>query len=342
MAFCQIGSGQIGCAQYNSNQANCNDPLPVVNTTGTWNETDESGNQISTWTIVNGGSSSIGATGQVSGTVDVVPITIGCPHIAYKFTGTFTPNAPVSGTPGSTSFSFTATNPNPSGSCGGNTPVASQTFSGTFTNKNNDNSNGTEQNSSGITDTISPSGPYLFVRTAIQPTGETTVYNGPDPITTTEFSFSNTLTGDNSGSNNVFYGRQVFEKSGSTPASDGCYTGTGKAYPYGPLSITGSAWNVGWTGNTTGGQLNNAPNQWGQDAMGYPPGALHYYRTNKFLPGKGLPCVATFTQSMHIITTDGTNPSADYVYYANHSMKITLSLNSVSMVRDGKTYVIFK
>ena len=312
-----ILQAQNGCPTYS---ASCNDPLPPLNLSGTWIEKDTSNHVISTWTITATGA--VDSVGDLDGTVSVAPIAQGCPNIQYTIdpdNSFITVGTNEDGDPGYTAFEAVAKNPNPAGTCQGTTPVSSRTINGKFSNKNNDNSTGSFSDG----EQISPSGPALFVRSSsgIEPTSETISSAGPDPASVTKWRFSQTLTG--ASGTNIFYGRQVYESTGTPLPNDGCYIAASKAYPYGPFVLTGSAWNVGYTAG--------APSGYGIDVIGYPIGAVQYYRQN--IPTK-LPCTGTLTQNMNILTTSGTNPASP-LHYATHTVKATISQFSVTTTKDS-------
>ncbi len=320
-----------GCG--NPPYTSCTDPVPATFISGSWIETDSA----SEWTLT-ANNASPGVAGTVTGTVLVFPIAPLCPVINYTIAAPgpsfYTPSSIVTGTEGTTTFTWVAINPNPSGSCGGSTPVTSQTFRGTIANKGNDiTTTGTYTNSGG-------SGPIaLETNLILTPTGETLSLdtqfdpNGFGPPLTpfvTQLNFIQELNDTKSydpadPNNNKFQGRQVFETANGSP-SDTCYEkalALGQTYPGGSFKINGAVWNVGWNGSGNG-------NKHGDDSIGWTTVGVNWYRTK--LPESAFPCTATIPQAMTIV---GNVPGVGNTQYATHNLSVTLTLDIVTITKDS-------
>ena len=125
------------------------DPVPATFLSGSWIQDDAS----SEWTLT-ANNGAVSTMGTVTGNVIVFPVTdpiYNCPTVTYQASGWYTPSSQIDNVTGSTSFTWTATSPSPSNTCGGYTPVSSMTFTGTIANKGNDYGFGSWSNSSGGT-----------------------------------------------------------------------------------------------------------------------------------------------------------------------------------------------
>ncbi len=322
----RVLTAQVGCES--PPFTSCNDPTPAVNIDGNanngyWTHYDATFAVISQWTVTSGFAAP-GAGATISGDVRVPSPALGCPDVHYTATGTISPSDQVDGARGSTAFSWTATNPSPSGTCGGFTPVASMNYSGTITNKSNDLGAGTWTRSDGI------SGALTLRRSFVEPNGETTIADGFGTVpgfTTSMARFRQVLTDTTVGdppdfNGNMFQGRQVFETSGG-PGADDCYDASGMMYPGGKFSIKGSVWNVGYVSTFSG-------DTWGWDTIGWPPAGVDWYRTNL----AALPCAATAPQKMNIVVN---GDSGGNIVYKQLDLHATIGGTFLQVTRDGVT-----
>lgn len=323
----------------------CTNQIPATYLSGSWIEDDSA----SEWTLT-GNNGAPDVSGSVTGSVLVFPIAPGCPVINYTVASGSSSFAPAgtSSSEGTTSFTWVATNPNPSGSCGGYTPVTQQTFSSPppylgIINKGNDTATGQYQNSGG-------SGPIsLETNLVITPTGESSsLFTYFDPngwgavgsIYRTQLnvlqSLQDTTSYDPPDPNgNKVQGRQVYEAANGTP-TDGCYNaainaGLGGSNPTQSFAINGSVFNVGW--NVASGNNGNA-NVWGPDTIGWRTPSVTWYQQN--LPDGAFPCQAVVPQAMNIVNnimlSGGPYGNQDYT---NHTLTITLTKTSVTVQDDS-------
>lgn len=233
----------------------------------------------------------------------------------------------TNGVSGFTNYHWVATNPNPSGTCSGYTPVSSQTFNGTVFNKGNDTASNNWSNSSSLSGSDS-----LETNLILTPTGENTTAGGWGAYITTAYNFVEGLVDTTSydppdPNNNKFQGRQVYE-SGTGPGSDACFNAAAKASGITPnvgqLYVAGAIWNVG--ASTSGGYTGN---QYGYDTVGYNPTQVSYYRKYPSI----LPCTTTLQQTMQVVNNVPGQPASNA--FANHTLKVTIGTNSITVQKDG-------
>src|SRR5258708_16106872 len=125
-------------------------PVPCAHCTGTW--TDNGG---AVWTVSSNNTPASYGTYSVSGSVVVPNVVFGCPSITYSVSGSISQTFGSAFARGTTSIQWTASSPNPSASCGGNTPVTSMTYTGSILNDDSDTGSGTWASSSGPTGSFS-------------------------------------------------------------------------------------------------------------------------------------------------------------------------------------------
>ena len=320
---------QIGC-EYPP-FTSCNNPTPATNVNGdtnngSWVHYSSTWGVISQW-YLSTGAVAPGGVGTISGSVRVPSPAAGCPDVYYTASGTISPSQQTDGTRGSTSFSWTASNPSPSGSCGGYTPVSSMNHSGSILNKSIDFASGTWTRSDG------QSGSLTLRRFYVEPINETTIGDGFGVtlgLTTTMARFRQVLTKDPNDppdpNSNIFQGRQVFETSGGL-VTDNCYDRSGGLYPGGRFAIKGSVWNVGYASTFSG-------NTWGWDTIGWPPAGVNWYRTN--LAPSQFPCAAVIPQNMNIVVNGDTGGN---IVYKSLYLQAVIDLTSLQVVRDNVTQV---
>ena len=243
--------------------------------------------------------------------------------VNYTASGSFSPSAITPGTGGYTTFNWVATNPNPSTTCQGYTPVPSMTFTGTIFNKGNDTGSGQWTRSDGISGSLS-----LETNLVLTPTGELLQSGGWGQTLTTELNVIQSLIDTTSydppdPNSNKFQGRQVYE-TGTGAGSDACWNAANASVgtpPFPQLQITGSIWNVG----AASGYSNNA---YGYDTIGYDPHSVSWYRTNA--PGV-LPCTTTLNQTMMIVDQI---PGFGDDQFATHTIQVTLGPNYITVTKD--------
>lgn len=309
--YVPVVNGQNECVS----PAGCTNPVPATDISyqppiNTWQDT-----YSDTWNITS-------TSGSVSGSV-VVPFPPGCSSVTFTVSGSITPSVQTDGTQGSTAFTFNASSPSPSGTCGGETPVPF-TFSGTIQNNGNDYApNTTWMNSIGggggtTTMTKSPSD---------IPTSETTRAVGfGTGYYTTVGQFRQDLNAA-SGSGDIFQGRQVFEATGFGTNYDSCwYSGS----PTGKITtVSGGAWNVGY-------YAVNPPyiltlNEWVDDYIGWLTGSVTDYQAH--WSGGGSPlCGFRLPQAMYIAITGTSGSSQNYV---NDTLGQDIYSDHVTSIRAG-------
>lgn len=296
-AFTSVGMlAQPGCGS----PGTCTNPVPVENITGTW--TDTSG---ATWTLTTSGTS-------VSGSVSVP--NAGCPTVTWSVSGSLTVPYQTDGVQGSTSFTWNASSPSPSGTCGGFTPWPSASFSGSIQNNGNDRAPGTFTSPGGsFSDTASKSADVVG--------SETTNFVGFGSYTggQTVGQFRQTLNSA-SGSSDIFEGRQVSETTGTGTAFDNCWF-PGSLVPK-FVTVQGSTWNVGY--------YSTLANYWVDDYIGWNTSQVTYYRSH--LTPSSFPCSAQIPQVMHI-ATGGTSGSTSV--YTSDTITSTIDTTTVTVSRAG-------
>ncbi len=318
-----LPSSSAGCSfgPYTS----CIDPVPATYIGGSWIETDSS----SEWTLTaNNGSP--GSTGNVSGSVLVFSNPDpSCPVVNYQVasSSSYTPSTINLSQEGTTQFTWVASNPSPNKSCGGYTPVSSQTFQGSIANKGNDTASGTFTNSSGL------NGPVALVTNLIfTPTSENLSIDGfgsPGTNGHTILQFGQTLVDSNSydGSdpnNGRFQGRQVYETAGNGTPSDSCYQDAQNLNltpPTPRFAVQGSVWNVGASGSG---------NRYGDDGVGFTQASVDWYRQH--LQPNQFPCTATISQATMIVNNI---PNYGNQQFATHTLTVTIGASNVTVSKDG-------
>lgn len=277
--------GQVGCS---SGGGVCTNPVPAVNLTRTW--TDDTS---ATWTIT---SYSYGA---VTGTVRV-------PNPVYV--------------QGYTSFTWNASNPNPTSSCG--IPAYSNmTYSGTIQNNGNDRGTGTWQRPGASGSFTTNKNPRDIPNSEI-----TNAVGFSGGYLATVGQFRQTLT-SSSGSGDIFKGRQVSEATGFGTNYDNCWF-PGSSVPKWD-KVQGSVWNVGY--------YMTLDNTWVDDYIGWNTAQVDYYRQR--LTPSSFPCGAQIPQSMYIAIS-GTSGSRSN--YKNHSVGGQIYLDRVTVNRDGVSQTAYR
>jgi hypothetical protein len=210
------------------------------------------------------------------------------------------------GQSGTTSFTWNATNPSPSGSCGGYTPVSSQTYTGTITNDGCDVAGGTWSNSSNL------SGGFSMTKPSDLPDGNPTEITNAiqwDPTYPTQADYEGAIQTSKS-----FAGRQVAEHP-TSPASDACWFQGSGVDEY---VLSGGGWFVGYLAFDS---------KYDYDIVGLTPDAITIYRKNSRTP-----CLISAPQTMSAYTR-ATLSSDDYY---NDTLYISLPDQSwVGVSRGG-------
>ncbi len=248
----------------------------------------------------------------------------------YRATGSFSPSAIANGTGGYTNFNWTASGPNPSGTCQGYTPVSSVTFSGTVFNKGNDTASNQWSNSSGRSGSDS-----LETNLILTPSGENVSSNGWGTTDTTAVNFVQSLVDTKSydppdPNANKFQRRQLYE-TGTGPGSDACFNAAkkllGSPPPLIQFYIAEAVWNVGAASGYSG-------NTYGYDTVGYDPYRVGWYRTNA---PSILPCKTTLQQNMVI---EDQVPGQVDDSFAQHTLTVTIGPASVTVTKDNLSQTI--
>jgi hypothetical protein len=303
-----FSNAQVGCPS----SGWCTNPVPAVNVAGTWIEPGV------TWNI-----SSNSMT--VSGSVVVTHPVWGCSAITYTVSGSITPASQTDSVQGSTAMNWLASSPSPSGACGGYTPVATQTMTGTIQNNGNDFAYGTWSQPAPGGGTID--GSFTMSKSPTDtPSSETTNAVGFSAgLLATVGQFRQTLNAT-PGSTDIFKGRQVSETTGSGSNYDNC-SFPGATVPKW-TGVQGSSWNVGYY--AVNPPYITSDNVWADDYIGWNTAQVNYYRTR--LTPSSFPCEANVPQAMHI-ATNGT--SGNKVNYANGQVGSKIFLNKVVVSRHG-------
>lgn len=270
---------QVGCVY----PGTCTNPVPATNITGTWTASDEN------WGVISSSTS-------VSGHVIVQSPAFGCPAVTYTVTGSISPSTQIDFTQGSTEMDWTATDPNPSSSCGGYTPVSWMNYTGTIQNDGNDLATGTWTREGG-------SGSFTLTKSPQDiPASESTRAVGfSSGWIATVGQFRQTLNAT-SGSTDIFKGRQVSEATGTGTNYDNCHF-DGSTVPKWE-TVLGSLWNVGYY--SVNPPYIYTDNEWVDDYIGWNTSQVNYYR--KLLTPQSFPCGARVPQNMYIATS-GTSGS---------------------------------
>jgi hypothetical protein len=283
VSFAQY-SGVDGC-----NPGPCANAVPCRHCTGTWY--DNLGSTLNLVTTL--------STNTASGSV-TIPGEPGCPNIVFQVSsGSLTP---IGGTypyiAGTTQVYLHATNPNPSGQCGGYTPV-NFTLNVQIRNDGCDIAAGTAQNDDG---TFYYSA-YSMAKVPDKPTGETTQFVGSWSVYPTIGQFRQTLQGTY-----PFDGRQVTEGAG-TDHVDGCFYQGAADHGYPPFRVTGAWWIIGRYATPP---LYPYSNYWIDDYVGMTTDLVTFYRQN----GR-VPCDA-YAQQVMKICTNGQGCPFTQQYFPNY------------------------
>jgi hypothetical protein len=312
--YAATAMAQSGCGT--SNWSTCNDPVPVTFLSGSWIEDDSS----SEWTLTaNNGNQ--GQQGSVTGFVYVFapPDAWSCPVFNYTAGGYYSPGYIIDNFGGTTSFTWTASNPTPNITCSGYTPVSGMTFQGTINNRGNDTGGGTWTNSSGLSGGLS-----IETNLILTPSSETVQFGGWVPGLPTVANFSQTLNDNkpydpSDPYSDMFQGRQVYEET-QTPGTDTC--DSNGISPFAPfVAVTGGTWNVGYTPGNANTYL------W--DSVGFFPARVEWYQQNM---AASLPCTATVPQQMEIVNQV---PGQGNNQYASHTLSVTVYSGFINVSKDG-------
>jgi hypothetical protein len=249
-------------------------PVPCAHCIGTWLD-----NTGARWTVTSLGNPLGPGTQAVSGSV-TVPFPAGCPSVTWTVSGTLTQTTGNAYTAGTTALNWQASNPNPSRSCGGVTPVSTMTYTGNIDNNGCDTGAGSSVNSSGV------HGSFSMTKPTDVASSETSAAVAWYSVYPTILLFQGNIS---PASLNSLAGRQVFESPNGTP-TDSCYRTTDPSNIY-PFHLSGGGWYVGYY------YFNSS---YYYDYVGFTPGLISYYRS------KGrTPCLATAPQAMNIYTRAG-------------------------------------
>ena len=270
----------LGCATL-SIFSPCINPVPMTNATGTW----ITGTDV--WVL------SMSATGSVAESVEVKPPLPSCPDVIYQVIGTISyPIFLYDSQQGSTSFTWTASNPNPNTPCNGAAPAISGTFSGSLRNNSNEGAEGT------IVWTYSGSrdsgGSYFLNRSPnLNPIGETTYGVGFSTgllATVAQFRVELLSATQINSPDDIFRRRQVREyTSVNGPRYDTCHF-SGSTVPKFD-SVQGTTWNIGYYGGTLSNYLVDDYIEWNTNHV-------DYYRQH--WPSNSFPRSSRIQQEMHI------------------------------------------
>lgn len=301
-------SAQVGCASPGA----CTNPVPAVNITGTWTEPG------ATWSVTSSSTS-------ITGSVVVSHPVSGCSAITYTVGGSISPSFQTDFTQGSTSMNWTASSPSPSSSCGGHTPVSTQTLTGTIQNNGNDRATGTWSQPAPGGGTVTGSFTLSKNPRDTLSSETTTAVGFSGGLLATVGQFRQTLNAT-SGSTNIFKGRQVSETTGFGTNFDNCWF-PGSTVPKW-TGVQGSTWNVGYY--PVNPPFVTSDNVWADDYIGWNTSQVTYYRT--LLMPSSFPCAAQVPQAMHI-AINGTSGSR--TNYANGSVGSQIHLTQVFVTRNG-------
>jgi hypothetical protein len=257
----------------------------------------------------------------VAGSVVTTNPSPGCPNITFTVNGSIGPSIQIDGIQGYTTFTWNATNPNPSASCGGFTPTPF-TYNGTIQNNGNDlgpNTTWTHSGAQGTT-TVTKSPSDI-------PSSETTLAVGFSAgLYATQGQFRHILNDASGLMTQLFKGRQVSEYTGFGLNYDNCYF-SGSLVPKW-TGVMGSLWNVGYY------PLNppyiTSLNEWADDYIGWNTSQVAYYRSH-YSGGSPL-CGARIPQAMYIATS-GTSGSLQN--YSNGTVGQDIYTDHVTSYRNG-------
>ncbi len=198
----------------------------------------------------------------------------GCPDVTWSVSGNLTQS--FGGNPSPTTFSWTASNPQPSGTCNRYTPVSSFTYSGNMYNNGCDTTSGNWTNSEGR------SGTFTFQKPTDFPTGETSTAVAWWSGQPTVMLYDVTLTAPTG----YMAGRQVYEVPGNTQSDSCWFQGSMIDQQVLGQTVQLAGWFVGYY------YFNN---RWEYDYVGPSTDFITYYRgQNK------VPCEVQLDQEMNI------------------------------------------
>lgn len=311
---------------------NCIDAVPATNLSTTWiDKGNGQAGSMSEWEVV-ANTATPGATGNVTGTVYVFPPTYPtCPQVKWTITGTYTPSAITSGTSAaSTRFSWVASTPTPSATCGGYTPVQRMTYTGTIVNSTNDRGSGTWTNSSGTSGSFSIFGDPIYLPANEQISDATFgVGQASTVLNLVEELIDSQQQDPIDPDDRLFQGRQIFETlTAGASATDACWQASGGTAPFGSFTVQGTTWNVGSNG------LDGA-NAY-EDSVGWSLTQVLWYKQH--LPQSALPCTARLGQTMNMLASNPTNPTSGqvvYYPYKSHTIAATINSSSVTITKDA-------
>jgi hypothetical protein len=224
---------------------------------------------------------------------------------------------------GYTTFTWTGTDPVPSATCGGITPVSS-TYTGTIQNKGDDYApTSSWKNVTGESGSTS-----ITKQPHDQPASETTTAVGFSSGTLAIVGQFRQTQNASSCSTDIFKGRQVSETTGlGSPHYDNCYF-TGSLVPQWN-TVDGSLWNVGYY--EVEPPFIYSLNEWVDDYIGYNTSQVSYYRSHHS-PASPV-CGARIPQVMSIAYYGNSGDATDPYSYDTVGEDIYTS--SVTAYRAG-------
>jgi hypothetical protein len=306
--------GQVGCVYHGT----CTNPVPAVDIS----------NQVfgSIWLDSGGGQNTItSSSGSIAGTL-VAPAAggAGCPDVTFTISGSLLPSVQIDGTQGNTFFTWTATNPSPSGACGSWVPTDT-IITGHFQNDGNDYSSDATWSTSG------GNGSVTFSKSPRDiPVSETTNPVGFGVGTNATVAQYRQVLNASSGSSDIFKGRQVAEyTSPNGTRYDNCWF-LGSLVPKWD-HVTGSEWNVGYYAVSP--PFVTSLNTWVDDYIGWNTAQIDYIRAHGVAP-----CGARVPQAMYILTVGTSGASENY---ANDTVGGDISAGRIDLYRAGVTQTVF-
>ncbi len=243
-----------------------------------------------TWTLSQSGSSVTGS----------VTVSLGsCGSATWQASGTYQGNGV---------FSLQATNPQDPKACGA---VPNNSESITISGSGCNSGSGTWTNSDGSNGTAS------WSSAASVPSGETSLFKTWDTHGyTTEARFGATV----SSSNGELFGGRLVREQGSV--SDGCWDSS---------SILKPVTQVDGASNTYAGAWAVQPdNSYGDDMIGYDPGAVLYYQQHRAQQKLSMPCVMSSQQEMQMQTGNKT-----WQAYQTNAITVTLGSATLEVKRNN-------
>ena len=302
--------GQAGCTP----APGCVNPVPAV---------DVSTTSSTTWYDGYGNTYNIASSpsGGVTGTVLVPHLGgPGCPDITFTESGSISPSTQTDGRQGFTTFSWTASNPQPNVVCDGIGPLSTK-YSGTIQNNGNDYSANVAWTKNG------GNGSTTLSKYSDIPISETTTAVGfGSGAYATLGQFRQVLNPRVSSMTDIFKGRQVSETTGGIAKKDSCWNSKS---PYSKwTAVTGSGWNVGYYAVDPPYIVNE--NVWADDYIGWTLAPVLWYQAN--LPATSFPCGVRIIQNMYM-AVDGTSGSNRL--YSTGQIGMDIYSNYVVSYRDG-------